>query len=640
MNTGDRIADSAGEALFVEVVEALHEGLAVFDESGCLLRYNRHFVALNPPIADLIRPGARWDVLLREAHGRGAISEVARARMNALERQIAAGLSTTEPVEVEGPNGTLFEVAMHPTATGGFVLTERDITERRRLAEAEREVEQMLRRVLDACPAAVMMTRLEGGEVIYRSPAAIELLGLERKSYRWFARPEERADFLTALLPSGRVDDMQVTARRSDGSEFPALVSARQIEHRGEAVIVSTVTDRSRELALRQALADQREQIFQAEKLSALGELLAGVAHELNNPLSVVVGHALMLRDEIDDPAILARIGKISDAAERCSRIVKAFLAMARQQPAELEPTNLAEAIEMAVEAMVNGASEFHAEVECSIAPDLPEVLCDSHQMSQVFINLLANADQAMRMSGVGSRIRIDVRSDGAQGTVLIDILDDGPGIPPEIRSRIFDPLFTTKAPGQGTGIGLAFAHRVISAHGGTIRLLDCSGDGRGACFRISLPVHETRRSGAEVVDPLPEQSQELRILVIDDEPEVADLIRDLLRRDAHLVDSVTSGETALTMLGHQRYDVILSDLKMPGLDGRGLYEVLQRDFPDAVSRMAFVTGDTMARETRNFLAECGRPWLEKPVIPDDLRKLVRAVLEGQQERRKANERA
>lgn len=618
-----RAVDTSRDDLLTEVMEALHEGLAVFDENGCLVRFNRFFVTLNPPIADLIRPGARWELLLHEAHRRGAISGQARAEMDRMERAVAAGDIHPAPVEVEGPGGVLFEVAMNPTATGGFVLTERDITERKRLAHAEREVEEMLRRVLDACPAAVMMTRLEGGEVMYRSPAAIELLGRGKESHRWFARAAERADFLTALLPSGRVDGMQVTAIRPDGSEFPALISARQIEYRGEIVIVATVADRSDEIALRRALETQREQIFQAEKLSALGELLAGIAHEINNPLSVVVGHAMMLREEIDDADPLRRIGKITDAAERCSRIVRTFLAMARQKPAEMEPTRLDEAIEMAVEAVAAGATEFHAAVDCDIAPDLPEILCDAHQIAQVFINLLANADQAMRASGTGGRVRIKARAEPKAAGVVVLISDDGPGIPADLRARVFDPLFTTKAPGEGTGIGLAFAHRIVSAHGGSIRLLDRPG---GATFEIRLPVHAPAPARGIDAEATVRHVPRRRILVVDDEPEVADLIRDLLHRDGHFVDSVTEAATALDLVTRQPYDLILCDVRMPGLDGPGFHARLSRAHPDMARRMAFVTGDTMARETSRFLADCDRPWIEKPILPDDLRRLVHAV--------------
>ncbi len=260
------------------------------------------------------------------------------------------------------------EIALRATAAGGLVLVQTDITERRAYEENERAADQLVRKVLESCPANIIMSRVGDGEIIYRTPAATGLLGTAKRTHAHFASRAERADFVTALLPEGRVDAMGVTGIRADGTRFPCQVSARLIRYRGEDVIVSTTVDVSREVELRRKLADQREQIFQAEKMSALGELLAGVAHELNNPLSVVVGHALMLREEEIGDEALRRVGKISEAAERCTRIVKSFLAMARQQPAQFVPVDLAETAETALDALAGSAEGIGAELETEIA--------------------------------------------------------------------------------------------------------------------------------------------------------------------------------------------------------------------------------------------------------------------------------
>lgn len=618
--------DARSPDMLAEVIDALSEGLAIFDENALLVRSNEGFRRLNPQIADLVAPRVAWDMLLREAVARRMITPSVRDRLQWMEARLVDGDRLLQPLEHITPNGTVIEVTLRPTGTGGFVITQKDITARRKYEESEREADVLLRKVLEACPANVVMSRVGDGHILYRSPAATELLGTVRNSQDHFASPEERADFITALLPDGRVDDMPVTGLRPDGSRFPCLISARLIEYRGEDVVVSSTVDISKEVALRKTLAEQREQIFEAEKMSALGELLAGVAHELNNPLSVVVGHALMMREEVTDPDTLRRIEKISEAAERCARIVKSFLAMARQQPARLGPVDLKDTLEMAIDALGQGAEGLRTAVEFDLPDDLPPVQGDAHQIAQVAINLVTNADQAIRGAGHGDLIRITARHGEGADVVEIRVSDNGPGIPESIRNRIFDPLFTTKEVGQGTGIGLAFCHRVVTAHSGQIRVEPAT---EGATLVVRLPI--ARRAEAASPEDLADASgaAQGRILVVDDEPDVAELIREILRKDGFAVDSADSAEAALALVRNHSYTLILTDLNMPGMGGRGFYEVVARDLPAIAPRIGFVTGDTMSPQARGFLDSAGQPYLEKPIAPAELRKLARGMLEA-----------
>jgi len=611
--------------LLGEVIDALSEGLAIFDEDAVLLRCNAGFRQLNPEVADLLEPGLSWDLLLREWVVRGGITAATRERLGWMEARLADSEAPLNPLEIES-RGLVLEFTMRPTATGGFVVTQTDITRRRQYEENERRADALLRQVLEACPANIVMSRVGDGEIIYRTPAATELLGTARQATAHFASRTERADFVTALLPDGRVDDMPVTGLRPDGARFPCLVSARLIDYHDEEVMVATTVDISKEVALRRTLAEQREQIFQAEKMSALGELLAGVAHELNNPLSVVVGHALMLRDETTAPETLRRVDKISEAAERCTKIVRSFLAMARQQPARLVPIDLAETLQVALEALQNGGEGLTAQIELDVEADLPRVRGDAHQIAQVFINLVTNADQAIRDSGTGDLIRIAIRNEGKSGMVRITVSDNGPGIPNAIQNRVFDPLFTTKPVGSGTGIGLALCHRVVTAHAGRIAV---SPDrGQGAEIILHLPWTRAESEGASVEAEATATASRGTILVVDDEEDVSDLIREILVRDGFEVEVADSAESALTMLDQRDYTLILTDLNMPGIGGRGLYEALLRDRPALARRIAFVTGDTMSAQARGFLDGAERPCLEKPIAPAELRKLVGAMLE------------
>jgi signal transduction histidine kinase/ActR/RegA family two-component response regulator len=613
------------EELLAEVIDALSEALAVFDENGLLITSNVGFRKVNAPIADLVSPGVAWDVLLREALARGMITPQIHDRLVWMEARLEDSDRPVPTLEHVTPAGAILEVGLMPTANGGFIITQKDITARRRYEDSEREADVLLRKVLEACPANVVMSRVGDGHILYRSPAATELLGTALNSREHFAAREERADFITALLPEGRVDDMPVTGVRPDGSHFPCLISARLIDYRGEEVIVSSTVDISKEVALRKTLAEQREQIFLAEKMSALGELLAGVAHELNNPLSVVVGHSLMMREEASDPEVLRRIEKISDAAERCARIVKSFLAMARQQPVRLAPVDMRETLATAVEVLEHSADSLARMIVLDLPKELPDVQGDAQQICQVIYNLVTNAHQAIRESGTGETIRITARHDREADVVELRVSDNGPGIPKEIRNRIFDPLFTTKEVGKGTGIGLAFCHRVVTAHAGDIRLV--SGD-QGATFAVRLPVARVSGQARGDVPDAATAGVKGRILVVDDEPDVAELIREILAREGFVVDRAASGEAALSLVRANGYTAIFTDLNMPGIGGRGFHDAVAREWPERAARIAFVTGDTMSPQVRAFLDASRRRYLEKPIAPRELRDLVHRMLE------------
>lgn len=377
-----------------------------------------------------------------------------------------------------------------------------------------------------------------------------------------------------------------------------------------------------------QEISRQREALHQSEKLSALGSLLAGVAHELNNPLSVVVGRSIMLESQAQDGTLRDRLGKIRQAAERCARIVKTFLAVARQQPPQRAQVHLNTLIENAVEMVDYGLRTANVEVTMDLDPDLPELSVDADQITQVFTNLLVNARQALEEVPEPRRLEIASRYLAEAGLVQLTFSDNGPGIPPDIRPRIFEPFYTSKPTGVGTGIGLSFSHGVITSHGGRIHLEDRAGP--GARFVIQLPVEPPRDKPAE---PCPEngrsRSRGRTVLVVDDEAEIAELLREVLEREGYAVDLAASGNEALERLETGTYDLIVSDLKMPDLDGPGLYRRLAERGPALLERLVFITGDTLGAGTKEFLAHCRRPVIEKPFVPRDIVRLLDEVLEG-----------
>ena len=287
-----------------------------------------------------------------------------------------------------------------------------DLSERREMELALREREELVRQVLTACPVPITMNRVEDGVIIYESPAASALLNYdapqEGKSVvsRW-ADPADRRSYLELLKVGGAVDGLEIRYRKATGEEFPCALSSRLIEYRGEPVIVSNLLDLTERKAAEAELTQQREMLYQSEKLSALGELLAGVSHELNNPLSVLVGQALLLKETADDANLAERAARIGEAANRCARIVKSFLAMARQEPQESVTVDMTQVIEEALDVTAYFLRSSDIDVSLRLARDLPTVTADPGQLRQVMTNLIVNAQHALQDIGGARRLRI-----------------------------------------------------------------------------------------------------------------------------------------------------------------------------------------------------------------------------------------
>jgi two-component system NtrC family sensor kinase len=380
--------------------------------------------------------------------------------------------------------------------------------------------------------------------------------------------------------------------------------------------------------SLEQMVRERTERLLQSEKIATMGSLLAGVAHELNNPLAVLSGHVQLLRETAGDPEIAVRTDKILDAADRCVRIVRNFLALARQRPPERGRVHVKEVARGAVELLGYQLRTAGIDVTMGIPDGLPAVWADRHQLHQVLVNLVGNAQQAMRHHAGRRAVEIAARHDAARGRVRLEVADTGPGMPPEVRARIFEPFFTTKPVGEGTGLGLSLCRSMIEEHGGTIDV--ASEPGQGARFLIELPVATERDlAAAEAVGEIPAPVGRKAVLVVDDEEEVASVLAETLTRDGHTAQIAPNGAVALELLRVRRFDLIISDTKMPVLDGETFYEDLMRDFPDMRARIVFLTGDVLSREKREFLERTGAPFLAKPFELGDIRAVVRRVLAG-----------
>jgi len=305
---------------------------------------------------------------------------------------------------------------------------------------------------------------------------------------------------------------------------------------------------------------------------------------------------------------------------------VRSFLSIARHHPPERQEVRLNQVVQEAAELLAYPLSVDNIEVRLDLAADPPVLWADPHQLHQVVVNLITNAHHAMR-GRPGPRLTLTTRLSREEQSIRLEVADTGIGIAPEIQGRIFEPFFTTKPPGHGTGLGLGLCRAIIVAHGGTIEVE--SRPGEGAIFRVELPL-TVPSSGPEVreLESLP-AIQGKAILVVDDEHYVADMLADLLRLDDHSVDVAPNGHVALERLRAQPYDLVLIDLKMPELDGPGLYEALARDHPQLLRRLVFLTGDALSSEISAFLERAGAPYLYKPFTLEEVRRVIHRALSG-----------
>jgi two-component system NtrC family sensor kinase len=364
------------------------------------------------------------------------------------------------------------------------------------------------------------------------------------------------------------------------------------------------------------------DMLRQSEKVAAMGSLLAGVAHELNNPLAVVLGHTQILQSRVQGSEA-ERVHRMAQAAERCGRIVRNFLALARQQPPEWSSVVLADVVRDAVELLAYPLRLDGIDVVQDADAGLPTLWADAHQLHQLLVNLVTNAHQAMRQHPHPRRLTIAARADVLPPRVRLEVADTGPGIPPALRSRVFEPFFTTRPPGQGTGLGLSLSHGIVATHGGSIEIDDAPGG--GCLIRIELPVH-AGPGGGDAPSPAA-LSAPTRVLVVDDELEVGHVLADMLAVDGHRADVVGNATLALEQVETVGYDVLLCDLRMPGVDGSAVYrQLVERDHP-LTQRFAFLTGDALSPDTVAFLRDCGLPWLEKPFRFADVRRVVSELL-------------
>lgn len=443
-----------------------------------------------------------------------------------------------------------------------------------------------------------------------------------------FVDPAARSAFLERLQSEGAVNDYILRMRRVDGTPACVEVTAHAEPAGADALRVVALF---RDVSERRKLDDQSrglyQQLLQAEKMAALGQTISGVAHELNNPLATILSWAERLAEKPLDSTTKRGVDVILGEADRAARIVRNVLTLARKRHSTRTMVDLNQVVTDTLSLRTYEHQLANIQVVTALASGLPQVFADAHQMQQVLLNLIVNAEQAM--TSVHGRGSLVVRTwhDVEANTIALEVTDDGPGVPVEMRNKIFDPFFTTKDVGEGTGLGLSVAYAIVQEHGGQIRV--DSHPARGASFVVELPVRSLETDGRPLRPPPPsmEGVRGASVLLVEDEHALATAVEDGLVDAGLQVDYAGDGEEALARVREKTYDAIICDLKMPRLDGMSFYRAIASATPALSRRIIFVTGDVADADAGRFLEESGCRWLAKPFRLTDLLRAVRETL-------------
>jgi PAS domain S-box-containing protein len=505
---------------------------------------------------------------------------------------------------------------------------------KRRLLQEEITVsEQKYRTLFDAASDAIFLVDLETLKVVEANESAqsltqrpaVKLLGASfvdlcpNISHMPSALLDKKRMFDAVFRPSSEFHIV-----RPNGAHVICEGSCNLVQWQKRPVLQLSI----REIAERKKL---EQQVRQSEKLTALGQLIAGVAHELNNPLAVIMGYAQILAKKggVDERTKSDTL-KILHESERAAKIVRNLLTFARPTEPQMVVVDINRLASYVLDTHDKELKAAGIEVKKHLALNLPRTKADPNQIEQVLTNLVVNANHAMA-GQTGPRI-LQFTTQKVGDTIQITVSDTGAGIPPNIVDKIFDPFFTTKPPGKGTGLGLSISYSIIEEHGGKLSVQ--SEPGKGAKFTVELPVvsceadTEYRVQSSTSATHHDPRAASKRLLIVDDEPGIVDMLSIVLGDVGYSIDTASDGTEAIQRVLSGSYDVIISDLCMPGMGGEQLHGAVREQDPELANRIIFVTGDTVSPKSRSFLESTGNRWLSKPFSIADIEEVVGGVLQ------------
>ena len=493
-----------------------------------------------------------------------------------------------------------------------------EIVERKRIENFLEVERDKLRNILDNMNDSVIIED-ENYNIVYQNRTSVDTEGefIGQKCYAFFhGRKEPCPDHCAVahFLKDQKETPFFHNPRTKDGRSWETI-AVPIIDEKGKKAVLEVSRDVSEQKHL-------REQLLQSEKMSALGQLISGVAHELNNPLTGILGFSQLLLMSPDIPETTRHsLETINSEAERARKIVQNLLFFSRQRKTTKKKVLVNEMVGRALDLRAYEMRVNNIEVVRMFEADCPPIFADDHQLQQVCMNLIINAEQAMLEAHAKGRLEVTTQWDKERNVIIITFCDDGPGIAEDHLSKLFDPFFTTKPVGKGTGLGLSISYGILQEHGGTITA--SNENERGATFRIELPVFEMPRCQTESPHKQAQaQSKvaEKKILVVDDEVSVVELVKVALEGEGHFVEVAYDGDSALEKIKEDHFEAVVTDLKMPGKNGIDIYLYCKEKRPDLARRFLFLTGDVGSVDSLRFMEEQKVPYVSKPF---DLKDMV-----------------
>jgi PAS domain S-box-containing protein len=632
----DVTAQYETEIRFTELFESLREGVFFATTGGRILDGNPALIRLLgfedredlqiPNLRDLYVHPEDLDVLIHEIETRGSFRDreiELRRKDGQLIYCLASGFAIRDTFgNVARLQGTLV-----------------DVTERREIERQLHQEQEFVRRLVANFPDLIAVLDRDG-RFTYVSPSVRDILGGAVQQYRgesFSSRsdPEDqpKIEVLLRRLLSGEESSAQFEfrARHTDGGWKILRVSAGPFvdEHGKVAGVVASARDVTESKLIEQ-------QMIQREKFAAMGQMMAGAAHELNNPLTAILGVGELLRERSVDDAAKRQLDLVMQQARRAAGIVQNLLAFARPSAKAQSDIRLEAVVQQALQVAQPSLQQKNIAVKLEVPSNLPSVVGDAKLLTQVFLNIIGNAEQAISSQQGHGLLTVSLAA--ADGHVSATIVDDGPGISAANVGKIFDPFFTTKRPGGGTGLGLTISLAIVKELGGTIDVESPAGS--GAMFQVILPAsgktHSVTSNLASPARSIPAESEALlghTVLIVDDEESIREIVQEGLAVRGMKVDAADSAEKALTMLESNTYDVIVCDFNLPHLSGGQLLDRLRKERGSAAPPFVFMTGELVDAGRIAEASEKGVAILQKPFRVPDLAKLLASLLETEDSR-------
>ncbi|MFL5310467.1 MAG: ATP-binding protein [Myxococcales bacterium] len=506
------------------------------------------------------------------------------------------------------------------------------------------DAQDALERLMDSLGDALISVD-GGGHVTRLSRRAETLTGTAARDAR--GKPLSDVVRIVAAADRKTLDDLVARALRGEAvARSPGAHALLVAKGGGERAVVDTAVplrddsgavsgallvlrDAGPERAAEEERARLQAQLVFSERMASMGTLSGGLAHEINNPLSSVLANLALLGQELAKALpdtehtrdLLEAVAEAHRGADRVAKIVRGLKVFSRGLDERRRPLDVAQVAEQVLHLLANEL-RHRARVVRDFQPAPPVEASEAH-LGQVLVNLILNAAQSIPEGEAdGNEVRVSVRP-GRDREVLLEVRDTGAGMPPDVLARVFDPFFTTRPVGSGSGLGLSICHGIVSSLGGRIEAE--STPGGGSTFRVTLPATDREPTPAPASAPAGE-ARRGRILLVEDDPLVARAVRRTLSRE-HEVVFVETGRAALQAIRHEKFDLVISDLMMPEMTGMDLHAELTRTDPEVAKRMVFFSGGAFTDAAREFLRRVPNPQIEKPFDPQQLRELIRRLL-------------